>query len=405
MPSSPHPLPTKRGAMGALARRAPQNLGLRENRQFQRRAHESARSRRGEEDHPGGVEIKVRRQLPKPLPFPLVGAGEGNRPTVRGPGMQLVEKPVALGFVQHQIPGGEIAERRWVEFDRSPILCGRGKNRATLEPILWLDLKNRIRFLNVVPQRGGGRLAFSRKNLQALDRAHRALRVDIELPHRLDLHIEPLEPHGTRLLPGEHIHDPAPTRKLPASSDGRRGNITRRPQPAFDVLDGDFFSAPKFEQTRLQGGFGRRGGIPLRRVDHHHLVSFFHQRTKQIQTLGLGLGIRQRLFAGNLQVRKQPHLRAPSRQLRGEFLLAFEVAAHHPHATCQLAQPKRCDKRLRGLSNAMQRPRRLGEFHRAEERINRRKFHRNTGAGFRHKPTPAGDHPTRQSVECQSDCS
>ena len=292
-----------------------------------------------------------------------------------------------------------------MEFDRSPILCRRGKNGAALEPFLRLDLKNRIRFLNVVPQRGAGRLAFSRENFQALDRADRALRVDVKLPHRLDLHIEPLKPHRPRLLPREHIHNAASTRKLPPSGDGRRGNITRRFQPAFDVLDSDFFSAPKFEQTRLQGGFGRRGGIPLRRVNHHHLVTFFSQRTKQIQTLGLGLGIGQRLFAGNLQVRKQPHLRAPSRQLRGEFLLAFEVAAHDPHAPCQLAHPKRRDKRLRGLSNAMQRPRRLGEFHRAEERINRRKFHRNTGAGFRHRPTPAGDHPTRQSVECQSDCS
>ena len=304
MPSSPHPLPTKRGAVGALARRAPQNLGLRENRQFERGAHEAARGGRGEEDHPGSVKIKVPRQLPKPLPLAFVGAGEGNRPTVRRPGMELVEKPVALGFVQHQIPGSEIAEWRRVEFDRSPILCGRGKNRATLEPILRIDLKNRIRFLNVVPQRGAGRLAFSHKNLQALDRAHRALRVDVELPHRFDLHIKPLETHRPRLLPGEEIQNAAPTRKLPTSGDGRRGNITRRFQPALDVLNGDFFSAPKFEQTRLQGGFGRRGGIPLRRVDHHHLVSFFHQRTKQIQTLGLGLGIRQRFFAGNLQIGK-----------------------------------------------------------------------------------------------------
>ena len=124
--------------------------------------------------------------------------------------MELVEKPVALGFVQHQIPRSEIAERRRVEFDRSPILSGRGKNRTTLEPFLRLDFKNRVRFLNVVPQRGGGRLAFSRENFQALDRADRALRVDVKLPHRLDLHIKPLETHRSRLLPGEDIHDAAP---------------------------------------------------------------------------------------------------------------------------------------------------------------------------------------------------
>ena len=119
-----HPFAPQCGAVGALTGRATQNLGLRKNGELLGRTHEAARGRRGQKDDLRGVEVKIRRQFSEPLPFALVGAGEGNRPAVGGPCVELVEKPVALGFVQHQIASREIAERRRVEFQRRTLLRG-----------------------------------------------------------------------------------------------------------------------------------------------------------------------------------------------------------------------------------------------------------------------------------------
>ena len=101
VPTGSHPFAPQRRPARTLTRRATQNLGLRENGELLGGTYKAARGRRGEKDDLRGVEIKIGRQLPKPLPLAFVGAGESNRPAVGGPGMQLVEKTVALGFVQH----------------------------------------------------------------------------------------------------------------------------------------------------------------------------------------------------------------------------------------------------------------------------------------------------------------
>ena len=89
---------------------------------FERGADEAASGRRRKKDDLRGIEIKIASQLAEPLPLPLVGAGEGNLPAVGGPRVELIEKPVALGFVQHQIASREIAERRRVEFEPRALL-------------------------------------------------------------------------------------------------------------------------------------------------------------------------------------------------------------------------------------------------------------------------------------------
>ena len=158
--------------------------------------------------------------------------------------------------------------------------------------------------MNEIAKRAGGGSRLAGENLDPVDRSHRTLRVDVELPYRLDLDIEPLEPRGTRLLPRKDIEDSTAPCKLTARGNGRGGKISRLLESAFDLLDGDFLSALKVEQFGFEGGLGWNGRVPLRRVNHHDLVPFFSQSAEQVEPLGFRLGIGQCLLAGNFEIGK-----------------------------------------------------------------------------------------------------
>ena len=187
--------------MRALAGRAPEHLGLRKERQLRLRAHESPRRPRGEEDQIRGVEIEIRRHLTKPLALAFVHAGEGNSPSISRPTVELVKKTVALGFIQHQVTGSEIAERRWIE-NR----CGLRSLTATsdaeaLEFAIRLDGDDTILRSQIIAQFPPGGFRASGVNFRFSHLADRALGIEVEFAEGIDFQIEPLEPHRALLLP------------------------------------------------------------------------------------------------------------------------------------------------------------------------------------------------------------
>ena len=120
-PPGPHPVAPQRRPVRALARRAPEDLGVGQQRKLRLGADEPARRGNRQKLQPRGIEIKIRRQLPEPLALTLVVAGERDLPPLRRPLAELVEKPAALDFIEDQVAGPELCKRNRVKRNR----CGQ----------------------------------------------------------------------------------------------------------------------------------------------------------------------------------------------------------------------------------------------------------------------------------------
>jgi hypothetical protein len=151
------------------------------------------------------------------------------------------------------------------------------------------------------------------------------------------------------LLPRKDIQYAPTARILAPGGDLWSCIIARRIEEGDDLFDGN---APTFFQSENSTFHRARrvcGGFPLSGVQHHHLVAAApRERPQQIQALGFGLRIGQSLVIRNLQIRKKPHPVAPSRQFRCEFLLAFDIPTHDPHASFDFSDQQ---SRKEGLSS------------------------------------------------------
>ena len=101
-------------------------------------------------------------------------------------------------------------------------------------------------------------------------------------------------------------------------------------------------------------------------MDHHHLVApaAAGKSAQQVQALGLGLRVRQRLGIWNFQIGKKPHPSAPRRKLGSEFLLTLHIAADDPHSPFHFSNQQCRHERLR----------RFGDFRNERSRLGLQKF-------------------------------
>jgi hypothetical protein len=99
-----------------LAGRSAKHLSFRKQHKLCLRTHETPRCARSKKDETRGIKVKIRRHLAETFPLSFVHTGKGNRPTISCPAVELIEKPVALGFIEHQIARTQIAEWRGIKY-------------------------------------------------------------------------------------------------------------------------------------------------------------------------------------------------------------------------------------------------------------------------------------------------
>ncbi len=193
----------------------------------------------------------------------------------------------------------------------------------------------------------GKRLGFRNPQQERtpVEHADGSLPVHVELADRFNLVVEPLQPHGQRLLPRVNIHDPAAHGVLPPLGDLRHVLVAGLGQRTHEAVP--IRARARFE---TQGGASEhlgRGDLLVEGLagdDDDRAGRLRGEALQHPEPLGGNFRVRHRAFHHrDFQVREHEHVGQPGGEFGGKTLLGAFGLADHPEVP-GLAAPVRGER-------------------------------------------------------------
>ena len=244
-------------AAGFEAGGAAEDFGIGEQGEAGVRQEEAAREMAKGDRQRGRVELIGGGEFAQAGGFALIGADEADGPTVLHPAGDLGEKVPSALFQQHDITGGEIAERMiggedfvatFVGKDGAGVQDGVGLG----ERVFDAEVEGVVG--KIFPHGGtvGRRCGFAEGEFARIEGFHRALRIRIVGTQRVDFVTEKLEARGQRGLPGEDVHDAAAHGELSALGGGGDALESGTVELVGEIGEGEFFAAAQGEGFAIE---------------------------------------------------------------------------------------------------------------------------------------------------------